>query len=285
MGADRGLPQRGRYLAHVTAPIPIPGADDPRLDDYRALREPTRRAALEGAGGHFVAEGVTVVRRLLESSLRVRSVLVLEGREARVADLVTGSAPFYVVSKDVMNMLVGFDLHRGVLACADRPPAMTVAELAQSTRTIAVLEGLNDHENLGAIARSARALGIDGLLLDPTTADPWYRRAVRVSMGEMMYLPVARSTSWPDDLEVLRSHGFVLAALTPAADAVDLATFAATRPERVALLLGAEGPGLTPVALSSSDVRVRIPIRSSVDSLNVGHAAAIVFAALGDPSA
>lgn len=268
----------------MTTTQTIPHADDPRLSDYRDLREPARRAAAEQAGGHFVAEGVTVVRRLLESSLRVRSVLVLEGREERVADLVAASVPFYVVAKDVMNTLVGFDLHRGVLACADRPLAIPLEQLARTSRTIAVLEGLNDHENLGAIARSARALGIDALLLDPTTADPWYRRAVRVSMGEMIYLPMARSTNWPEDLEVLRANGYVVAALTPAPDAVSLASFAATSPERVALLLGAEGPGLTSTALSLSDVRVRIPIRTSVDSLNVGHAAAIAFAALGHPS-
>ncbi|CAB4886108.1 unannotated protein [freshwater metagenome] len=122
------------------------------------------------------------------------------------------------------------------------------------------------------------------MLLDPTTADPWYRRAVRVSMGEMMYLPIGRAARWPEALDELRSHGFVVAALTPAPDAVDLATFTAARPERVALLLGAEGPGLTQVALSSSDLSIRIPIRDTVDSLNVGHAAAVAFAALADPT-
>lgn len=270
-------------MGAVANQIQILDPDDARLDNYRHLREPVRRASLEAAGGHFVAEGVTVVRRLLESSLRVRSILVLEGRESRVADLVPDAIPFYAVTKDVMNTLVGFDLHRGVLACADRPPLTTIAEIAQSARTVAVLEGINDHENLGAIARSARALGIDAFVLDPTTADPWYRRAVRVSMGEMMYLPISRATAWPAALHELRSHGFVIAALTPAHDAVDLSAFAASRPARVALLLGAEGPGLSQATLDDSDVRVRVPIRSTVDSLNVGHAAAIAFAALGNP--
>ena len=271
-------------MGAVANQIQILDPDDARLDNYRHLREPARRASLEAAGGHFVAEGVTVVRRLLESSLRVRSILVLEGRESRVADLVPDAIPFYAVTKDVMNTLVGFDLHRGVLACADRPPLTTIAEIAQSARTVAVLEGINDHENLGAIARSARALGIDAFVLDPTTADPWYRRAVRVSMGEMMYLPIGRATAWPAALHELRSHGFVIAALTPSPDAVDLAAFTAARPDRVALLLGAEGPGLSQAALDDSDVHVRIPIRSTVDSLNVGHAAAIAFAALGNPT-
>lgn len=292
MGTDRGIPECRRGLTchthgrlnAVANQIQILDPDDARLDDYRHLREPARRASLEAAGGHFVAEGVTVVRRLLESALTIHSVLVLEGRQDRVANLVRDDIDFLVVPKDVMNTVVGFDLHRGVLACAQRPPNRSIAEIAQSARTVAVLEGINDHENLGAIARSARALGIDAFVLDPTTADPWYRRAVRVSMGEMIYLPIGRATAWPAALHQLRSHGFVIAALTPAHNAVDLSAFAASKPDRVALLLGAEGPGLSQAALDDSDVHVRIPIRSTVDSLNVGHAAAIAFAALGNPT-
>lgn len=261
----------------------IEDADDERLAPYRSLRDPARRIALEAEAGHFIAEGVTVVRRLLQSSLTIHSVLVVEGKQSRVEDLLPPSVPLLVVTQAVMNTVAGFDLHRGVLASAERPTWVPLAELASTARTIAVLEGLNDHENLGAIARSARALGIDAMLLDPTTADPWYRRAVRVSMGEMIHLPLARATSWPAALNDLRSHGFVVAALTPAADALDLHVFADARPERVALLLGAEGPGLSQQAFDASDVRLRIPIRTTVDSLNVGHAAAIAFAALCRP--
>lgn len=254
---------------------------DPRLEPYRSLRDPDFRQGFEASEGVFVAEGVTVVRRLLQSSLEVRSVLVLEGRESRVADLVRESIPFFVVTKDVMNTLVGFDLHRGVLACATRPPWRPLPELLRASRLVGVLEGLNDHENLGAIARTARALGVDALVLDPTTADPWYRRCVRVSMGEIMHLPLARAHDWPRSLDDMRQAGYIVAALTPAPDAIDLGSFAATRPERVALLLGAEGPGLTANALAAADVRIRIPIHPDVDSLNVGHAAAVAFAALG----
>jgi len=279
VGADRGLPRIWRDLE----PVYIDSPDDELLAPYRSLRDPARRMAMEAEGGHFIAEGVTVVRRLLQSSLTIRSVLVVEGKQQRVDDLLPAHVPLLVVPQSVMNTVAGFDLHRGVLACADRPTWVPLATLAATSRTIAVLEGLNDHENLGAIARSARALGIDAMLLDPTTADPWYRRAVRVSMGEMMFLPLARATAWPHALHELRAHGFVVAALTPAPDAVDLAAFASTRPERVAVLLGAEGPGLSQAALNASDVRVRIPIRTTVDSLNVGHAAAIAFAALGSP--
>lgn len=256
-------------------------AGDPRLEPYRSLRDPGARTALEAAHGIFIAEGVTVVRRLLQSSLHVHSVLVLEGRESRVEDLVGESTPLLVVDRDAMNTLVGFDLHRGVLACATRPAWRSIDEITRGSRLIAVLEGLNDHENLGAIARSARALGVDAMLLDPTTADPWYRRCVRVSMGEIMFLPLARADTWPDPLAGLRRAGFVIAALTPSAGAIDLTSFAAHRPERVAVVLGAEGPGLTDRALAQADVHVRIPIRREVDSLNVGHAAAIAFASLG----
>ena len=259
----------------------IEDPDDSRLDDYRALRDPASRVAYEHRAGCFVAEGVTAVRRLLMSGLAVRSVLVLAGKQDRIADLLSPGITCYSAQRSVMRGVAGFDVHRGVLACAVRPPGIPIEQLAASATTLAVLEGVNDHENLGAIARSARALGIDGLVLDPTTVDPWYRRAVRVSMGEMMFLPLARATTWPGDLAVLHAGGFTVAALTPRPDADLLSTFAARRPERVALLLGAEGPGLSDDALAAADVQVRIPIRDGTDSLNVGHAAAIAFDALG----
>ncbi len=149
-------------------------------------------------------------------------------------------------------------------------------------RLLAVLEGLTDHENLGAIARSARALGVDALLLDPTCADPLYRRAVRVSMGEILFLPWTRISPWPDGLDQLRQAGITLVALTPAPDAMPIDELVASGPSGpMALLLGTEGPGLSAAALASCDLRVRIPIRAGVDSLNVGHAAAIAFHLLG----
>lgn len=263
----------------------IRSADDPLLDDYRQLRDPGLRSRVEAERGFFIAEGITVVRRLLASSLHVRSVLVIEGREDRVADLLhtANAVPLHVVSAAVMNELVGFDLHRGVVAAANRPAWTPIERIARNSHCVAVLEGINDHENLGAIARSARALGIDAMVLDPTTADPWYRRSVRVSMGEIVALPMARCTDWPADLDVLRSHGFTIVALTPAAAATRIDDVASAAHERVAIMLGAEGPGLTDSALATADVLARIPIRSEVDSLNVGHAAAIAFAAFGHP--
>ena len=273
-----GLSHGGEHRPPV---ITLTDPDDGRLDDYRDLRRPGARVRYEARAGCFIAEGLTVVRRLLESPLRVRSVLVLDTQAWRLEGRVPADVPWYAVSREVLAGVAGFDVHRGVMACADRPPVPDLAEVAAGATTLAVLEGINDHENLGAIARSARALGVDALVLDPTCADPWYRRAVRVSMGELLTLPVVRSTAWPDDLGRLRSFGFTVAALTPAADAVDLWDLAADPPDRVALLLGAEGPGLSAAALAGADVRVRIPIRTDVDSLNVGHAAAVAFAALG----
>jgi tRNA G18 (ribose-2'-O)-methylase SpoU len=191
------------------------------------------------------------------------------------------AAPVYVAPRAVLAATVGFDLHRGAVAAADRRPLPALAELVAAAGPVAalgVLEGLNDPENLGAIARSARAFGVAGLVLDPACIDPYYRRTVRVSMGEVLHLPVARATVWPGELAVLGAAGYETWALTPASDAAALWTLPI--PDRVAVLLGAEGRGLSPAALAAADRRVRIPIADGVDSLNVGHAAAVAFAHL-----
>ena len=176
--------------------------------------------------------------------------------------------------------MVGFDLHRGVIACAERRTPASIDTLLSGTRRIVILEGLNDNENLGSIARAARAFGIEGLLIDPTCTDPYSRRTVRVSMGEVLALPIARATAdtWPSVLDEVKAGGFEVWAMTPAPTADDL--WAVEVPERIAMLLGAEGPGLTRRALDAADRQVRIPISPTVDSLNVGQAAAITFAAI-----
>ena len=259
---------------------------DPRLDDYRDMRSRGTRRSLE-SDEFLVAEGANVVRRLLQTDLTVRSVLLGEARVTVTADIVEASrAPVYVVSRDVMALVAGFDLHRGVVASAERPvdPGIdtVVARACSTGGTIAVLQGLNDHENLGAIARSARALGVQALVLDDTSADPWYRRTVRVSMGEILHLPVVRVASLATTLAGMRSSGMTVAALTPnpspaGGASVDIHTWERP-PGGVALVLGAEGPGLPDDTLAASDVRLRIPIDPTVDSLNVGHAAAVAFA-------
>lgn len=267
-------------------PQTLVDAADPRLDDFRDLRTPDARRDREG-DRFLVAEGPNVVRRLLTTSLHRRAVLVLDTKVASMADVVDAAdCPVYVVSRDVLREVVGFDLHRGVLATADRPrdPGLTAATDAAlaAAGTLLVLQGLNDHENLGAIARTARAFGVTALVLDPTCADPWYRRTVRVSMGEVLSLPVTRCEDVGAALTHLRSCGVTVASLTPqrqttAGPSVDIDRW--VRPAgALALVLGAEGPGLPDTTFLASDVRLRIPIDDDVDSLNVGHATAAALA-------
>jgi tRNA G18 (ribose-2'-O)-methylase SpoU len=264
----------------VSVPIRIEDIGDRRLDDYRGLRDPARRSRVEPAGGFFVAEGVLVIERLLASGIAVRSVALTEAKYRRLEPLLVDlPVPIYLVDREQMMMVVGFDLHRGALAAADRPPEIDLAGL-EGAHAVCVLEGLNDHENLGAILRSAAALGIEGVVLDPTCADPWYRRSVRVSMGAVFELAIVRAEEWPDALDELRSLGFRIVALT-----VNEAAIPIDEVEQrlgTAVLLGAEGPGLSSGAVARSDLEATIPMVASFDSLNVGHAAAIAFHRFGD---
>jgi tRNA G18 (ribose-2'-O)-methylase SpoU len=261
-------------------------ADDPRLDDYRALNDQAFRRRYEG-DELFVAEGYVAIDRLIESGHEIRSVLLAPSRVERFAEhaasLAARGVPVFVADRDVIAGVVGFDLHRGVLACAARRPLTPLDDVLDGARRLAVLEGLNDNENLGAIARAARAFGIDGLLLDPTCTDPYSRRTVRVSMGEVLSLRIARAAAdaWPRTLDDVRRAGFEVWAMTPDRSADDV--WSLSIPDRVAVLLGAEGPGLSRGALIGADRRVRIPISATVDSLNVGQAAAVTFAALTRP--
>ena len=281
--------------------------DDP-LDDYRALNDPARRRQVERRGGYFVVEGLFAIEALFDSPYPVRSVLATERRAERVRALVAGRAPVLVRSDDEVAAIAGFDFHRGVLASADRLPLPAVAEVVAGARTVAVVEGLGDHENLGALFRNAAGLGVDAVLLDPTTADPLYRRSVRVSLGHVLRVPWTRVDPWPDGLGALRAIGFELVALTPAPHAEpvdrlrnphdgeasdrlgaddaspdDAGSADPGRPPRRALLLGAEGPGLSAGALAAAARHVRIPLEPGVDSLNVATAAAIAFHALRSP--
>lgn len=252
--------------------------DDPRVTDYLDLNDTVARKRREG-DEFFVAEGPTSVERLVASGHRVRSVLVIANKLDRLAPmLATVDVPVYVAPRDVVASVVGFELSRGVVASADRRPLCDLAELAATATHVAVLEGLSDPENLGAIARSARAFGLDGLVLDPTCIDPYYRRTVRVSMGEVLHLRVARATEWPADLDVLHDAGFETWAMSPGPDGHALWDLQV--PTRSAVVLGAEGPGLSRAVIERCRRRVRIPIAAGVDSLNVGAAAAVAFAAV-----
>ena len=260
---------------------PIADAADPRLDDYRDLTTADRRPDRPGGRGLVIAEGVVVVRRLLDSPYPVRSLLGVPRRlDELAADLAPLDVPAYSADADVMATAVGFHLNRGVLAVADRPAPADAASLARDARVLAVLEGVGDHENLGALFRNAAALGVDGVLLGPRCSDPLYRRSVRVSMGHVLRVPFATLPGpWPASLGVLRGAGLRVAALTPASGAVPI-TAAGLAGGRVELLLGAEGPGLSPEALDAADLRVRIPMAAGVDSLNVATAAAVAFHAV-----
>jgi tRNA G18 (ribose-2'-O)-methylase SpoU len=263
------------------SPVEVTRADDPRLADYRALKE----RHLNAQGGRFVAESERVVRRLLASPLGVWSVLATPPRLRALEDALAARAaspssvpfPTYVASQEVMDEIAGFHVHRGCLAIGERP---TTRALPPGARGIIVLEDLVDVDNLGSIARNAAAFGVDALVLSPRCADPFYRKAIRVSLGAVFDLPIVRLAHWPDDLDLLRKLGFSLVAAVLAANATPLPRFAP--PARWALLLGAEGPGLSPGAVLRCHESVTIPMSTSkgVDSLNVSTAAAVMLYAL-----
>jgi tRNA G18 (ribose-2'-O)-methylase SpoU len=246
--------------------------------DFVGLRE---RSA-EDDGAWLVAEGPQVVRQLLGSDYRLRSLLVTErGLRALAPEIDALDGPVLVADQSVLDAVCGFHFHRGALASADRRPLPAFASLLADAELLLLLEGVNDHENLGALFRNAAAFGVGAVALDATCADPLYRRSVRVSMGHVLRMPFARVADWPSALPLLRDRGFETVALTPAADAEDV-DGVAPRPKR-ALLVGSEGRGLTAATLATADRRVRIPITPGVDSLNVATAAAVALHRLAPP--
>jgi tRNA G18 (ribose-2'-O)-methylase SpoU len=267
-------------VARVLDVVDIDDPRDSRLDDFRDLNSVDRRPDLPTGKGLVIAEGVLVVQRMLVSRYSPRALLGTDRRLAELADdlAVVPDVPYYRVSPEVMAEVVGFHLNRGVLAAASRVPEPTVTDVVADARTIAVLEGVNDHENLGSIFRNGAGLGVDAVVFGSGCADPLYRRAVRVSMGHALLVPFARSVDWPADLAMLRERGFRLLAMTPDPGADPLSTaMAKVRDEPVAVLVGAEGPGLSERAMRASDMRVRIPMSRGTDSLNVATAAALAF--------
>ncbi|MGC3993782.1 MAG: RNA methyltransferase [Propionicimonas sp.] len=257
--------------------IRIDDPSDPRLADYVGLREATLRRLLETEQGIFIAEGSTVIRRAVEAGYPPRSFLLAERWLAGLADLLDGlDVPVYVVTEPLAESVTGFHVHRGALASLHRVGRHTVADVLAGRRVM-VLEDLVDHTNVGAIARNAAGLGWDGMLVSAHCADPLYRRSVKVSMGTVLSLPWARLDDRVDLGVLLRDAGYRVAALALADDAVDLATFAGSlRPDdKVAVLLGTEGHGLSAAWLEAADAVVTIPMRAGVDSLNVAAASAI----------
>lgn len=256
--------------------------DDPRLRDYRSLTDVALRRLLEPAGGLFIAEGALVIERALAAGYALRSVLTAPEWLDRMRPALAGSAaPVYVGSPALLEAITGFHVHRGALAAVHRKPLPHPAELLGSARRVVVLEDTVSHTNLGAVFRSAAALGMDAVLLSPSCADPLYRRAVRVSMGTVFAVPYARIERWPHGLADLKDQGFRVLALTPGDDATPLDALRLAPDERVAVLLGTEGPGLSARALDAAGEKVRIPMAAGVDSLNVAAAAAVAFWVVG----
>lgn len=266
--------------------IRIDSADDPRLGDYVRLRETSLRRHLEAERGLFIAEGEKVIRRAVEAGYRPRSFLLAERWLAGLADVLDRwpEAPVYVVSEELAEEVTGFHVHRGALASVHRELRHTVDELLTVTSRLVVIEDVVDHTNVGAILRNAAGLGWDGVLLAPRAADPLYRRAIKVSMGAVFSLPWARLTDWATTPDLLRSAGFTTVALSLAPDAVDLDVVAArvaASGEKVAILLGTEGAGLSARWTAGAEVRAMIPMQAGIDSLNVAAASAIACYALG----
>ena len=264
----------------------VTDVEDPRLADYARLTDMELRTSLESAQGLFIAEGTKVISRAVAAGYPVRSVLLAERRLGDLPALPATGTPVYVVPDDTAERLTGYRVHRGALASLHRKPLPQAEALAAAARRVIVLEDLVDHANVGAIFRCAAALGVDAVFLSPRCADPLYRRAVKVSMGAVFAIPYARMTGWYDGLAGLRAAGFRLLALTPdaAADPIGAAVAPGAADsriaQRIALLLGTEGDGLSSRWRHEADQAVRIPMHpgalaAGVDSLNVVAAAAI----------
>ena len=261
--------------------VRIEDLSDERLGDYANLTDVALRRRTEPEGGLYIAESPKVIARALAAGHRPRSVLVLEqwlgGLESLLAD---HDVPVFVGESALLENLTGFNLHRGALAAMHRPELVPVEELLKDARRVVVLEDIVDHTNVGAIFRSVAGLGADAVLVTPRCADPLYRRSVRVSMGTVLQVPWTRLPDWPLGAEQLRAAGFHIAALALSDRAESLDEFASHAPERVAIVLGTEGDGLSPAALDAADTVVTIPMMHGVDSLNVASASAVALYAL-----
>ncbi|HET9382851.1 MAG TPA: RNA methyltransferase [Streptomyces sp.] len=262
-------------------PITVDTPDDPRLNDYTSLTDVELRRRREPAEGLFIAEGEKVIRRALDAGYAMRSMLLSAKWADVMRDVIDATpAPVYTVDPVLAERVTGYHVHRGALASMQRKPLPSAPGLLTTARRVVIMESVNDHTNIGAIFRSAAALGMDAVLLSPDCADPLYRRSVKVSMGAVFSVPYARLEAWPGDLAAVRDAGFTLLALTPDERSKTLDETAPHRKDRVALMLGAEGDGLSGRALHAADEWVRIPMSHGVDSLNVGAAAAVAFYAV-----
>jgi tRNA G18 (ribose-2'-O)-methylase SpoU len=261
--------------------VRIDDLEHPGLLDYSGLTDVTLRRLSEPAGGLYIAESSKVIARAIGAGHRPRSVLVQEQWLPDMQALLEPfDVPIYVGAPGLLERLTGFNLHRGALAAMHRPALASVDDVIAGARRVVVIEDVVDHTNVGAIFRAAAGLGADAVLVTPRCADPLYRRSVRVSMGTVLQVPWTRLPEWPEGAEVLKSAGFHLVALALAEDARTLDAIAADPPEKVALLLGTEGDGLSRAAVAHADSVVTIPMAHGVDSLNVAAASAVALWAL-----
>lgn len=258
-------------------PVAITEPDDPRLDDYRELKDATRRR-----GGTFIAESERVITRLFDSTFAARSVLLTPSRYARLQNVIPAGVSAFVAEESIINQVVGFPLHRGAVALGVRPASMTPPNQLLATARIAVIvEDVVDPDNVGAVFRHSAAFGVDAVVLSPGAGDPLYRKAVRAAVGWSLHVPWTRAAphQWPATLTDMRTDGWHVLALTPSEAAAVLPSTLAERgrDERIALLVGTEHDGLTAAAMAAANVRARIPMAPGVDSLNVATTVAIAL--------
>ena len=260
--------------------VPIADLSDPRLADYSHLTDVALKKAQGTEHGLYLAESALVLQRALRAGHRPRSVLALGATVDEAVALVGDDVPVFSGPGELLAELTGYILHRGLIASMHRPALPTVESLLTGARRIVVLENVVDPTNVGAIFRSVAAIGADAVLVTPRCSDPFYRRAIRVSMGTVLQVPWTRIGDWTSTRSLLAASGFHIAALALSDDAVSLKDFAASAPERVALVLGTEGEGLTPEAMAAADTIVQIPMAHGIDSLNVAATAAVAMFAL-----
>ena len=259
---------------------PITDLDDPRLVDYAHVTDVALKKARGTEHGLYIAESALVLERALRAGHRPRSVLALGNTADEARALVGEDVPVFVGPGELLAELTGYILHRGLIAAMNRPALPDADTLLAGARRIVILENVSDPTNVGAIFRSAGAIGADAILVTPRCSDPFYRRAIRVSMGTVLQVPWTRVGDWTSTRALLSRHGFHVAALALRADAVSLRDVQSRDHEKLALLLGAEGEGLTEDALAAAVCVVQIPMKHGIDSLNVAAASAVAMWAL-----
>jgi tRNA G18 (ribose-2'-O)-methylase SpoU len=273
-------------------PSEITDPADERVRDYFALTDVALRTKVEPERGLYLAESEKVIRRALAAGHRPRSFLMGQRWITDLSDIVeraeSQGVPVFFAQAAIIEAMTGFHLHRGVLASMHRPQLVDPAELLRSSllhdvSRVLILEDIVDHTNVGAVFRSAAALGVDAVLITPRCADPLYRRAVRVSMGTVFQVPWTRIEPWPGGMQVLRDHGFTVAAFALGDGAISLDDFVENQPDRLAMVFGTEGDGLSRLAVKGADLVVKIPMSGGVDSLNMAAASAVALWALRPP--